>query len=76
LLSIEFWIIILPYLKYRNFTDKQRQIKKIKKSLAQAGKIQQTLMPKSDPNLDGFDIAGTDDINRNRWHKRSLQLTK
>jgi serine phosphatase RsbU (regulator of sigma subunit) len=44
--------------KYRKTTDSQTQIKKIKMSLEEASRIQQTLMPKSDPNVDGFDIAG------------------
>lgn len=44
--------------KYRKTTDSQTQMKKIKMSLEQASRIQQTLMPKSDPKVDGFDIAG------------------
>jgi ActR/RegA family two-component response regulator len=44
--------------KYRKTTDSQIQMKKIKTSLEEASRIQQTLMPKSNPNVDGFDIAG------------------
>ena len=29
-----------------------------KSSMAQASKVQQKLMPKSDPQVDGYDIAG------------------
>ena len=44
--------------KYRETTDSQNQMQKVKSSLAQASKIQQTLMPKSDPQVEGYDIAG------------------
>ncbi len=44
--------------KYRKITDNQMQMKKVRMSLTRAGEIQQTLMPKSDPHVDGFDIAG------------------
>ena len=44
--------------KYRQTTDSQTQMQKVKMSLAQASRIQQTLMPKSDPKVEGFDIAG------------------
>jgi ActR/RegA family two-component response regulator len=44
--------------KYRATTDSQTEMKKVKMSLEQASRIQQTLMPKSDPNVDGYDIAG------------------
>jgi serine phosphatase RsbU (regulator of sigma subunit) len=44
--------------KYRKTTDNQTQMQKVKMSLAQASKIQQTLMPKSDPQVEGYDIAG------------------
>jgi sigma-B regulation protein RsbU (phosphoserine phosphatase) len=44
--------------KYRKTTDSQNQMQKVKTSLAQASKIQQTLMPKSDPHVGGYDIAG------------------
>jgi len=44
--------------KYRKTTDSQTQMKKVQTSLEQASRIQQTLMPKSDPDVDGYDIAG------------------
>ncbi len=44
--------------KYRKTTDSQIQMKKVKTSLEEASRIQQTLMPKTDPKVDGFDIAG------------------
>jgi sigma-B regulation protein RsbU (phosphoserine phosphatase) len=43
---------------YRKTTDNQTQMHKVKTSLAQASKIQQTLMPKSVPHIEGYDIAG------------------
>jgi serine phosphatase RsbU (regulator of sigma subunit)/CheY-like chemotaxis protein len=44
--------------KYRETTDSQTEMKKVKMSLEQASRIQQTLAPKSDPRVDGYDIAG------------------
>ena len=44
--------------KYRQTTDSQTQMKKVQMSLEQASRIQQTLMPKFVPEVDGFDIAG------------------
>jgi sigma-B regulation protein RsbU (phosphoserine phosphatase) len=44
--------------KYRQITNDQTQFNKVKRSLAQASEIQQKLMPKSDPNVEGFDIVG------------------
>lgn len=44
--------------KYRKTTDSQTAMKKIKTSLEDASRIQQTLMPKTDPQVDGYDIAG------------------
>ena len=44
--------------EYRKVTSDQRQLNDFKFSLAQASKVQQKLMPKSDPQADGFDIAG------------------
>ncbi len=44
--------------KYRQTTDSQTRMKKVKMSLEQASRIQQTLMPKSDPAVEGYDIAG------------------
>jgi sigma-B regulation protein RsbU (phosphoserine phosphatase) len=45
--------------EYRKVVSDQRQLKNFKSSLAQASVLQQKLMPKSDPRVDGFDIAGT-----------------
>jgi serine phosphatase RsbU (regulator of sigma subunit) len=44
--------------EYRKVVSEQRQLKNFKSSLAQASAVQQKLMPKSDPRVDGFDIAG------------------
>ncbi len=44
--------------EYRKVTSDQRQLNDFKFSMAQASKVQQKLMPKSDPQVDGFDIAG------------------
>jgi serine phosphatase RsbU (regulator of sigma subunit) len=44
--------------EYQKVTTDQTQLKKVQKSLAKASKIQRMLMPKSDPQVDGFDIAG------------------
>jgi len=44
--------------EYRKVTTDQSQLKKVQLSLAQASQIQQKLMPKSNPQVDGFDIAG------------------
>jgi len=44
--------------KYRQTTDNQTAMKKIKTSLEDASRIQQTLMPKTNPQVDGYDIAG------------------
>ena len=44
--------------KYRKTTDRQTAMKKIKTSLEDASLIQQTLMPKTVPQVDGYDIAG------------------
>ena len=44
--------------KYRKTTDSQTAMKKIKTSLEDASRIQQTLMPKNNPQVDGYDIAG------------------
>ena len=43
---------------YRKTTTDQTQFKKVQRSLAQASKIQQNLVPKSNPQVEGFDIAG------------------
>ena len=44
--------------KYRKTTDRQVHMKKIKTSLEDASRIQQTLLPKSEPDVEGYDIAG------------------
>ncbi|MGD9281304.1 MAG: SpoIIE family protein phosphatase [Desulfobacterales bacterium] len=44
--------------EYRKVASEQRQLKNFKSSIAQASAVQQKLMPKSDPRIDGFDIAG------------------
>ena len=44
--------------EYRKVISDQKQLKDFKSSLAQASEVQQKLMPKSDPQVDGFDIAG------------------
>jgi len=43
---------------YRKTTTHQTQFKKVQSSLAQASMIQQNLAPKSNPQVEGFDIAG------------------
>ncbi len=43
---------------YRKTTTDQTQFKKVQRSLAQASMIQQNLVPKSNPQVEGFDIAG------------------
>jgi serine phosphatase RsbU (regulator of sigma subunit) len=43
---------------YQKVTTDQSQLKKVQTSLARARMIQRTLMPKSDPQVDGYDIAG------------------
>ena len=44
--------------KYHKVVSRQQELHNFKMSLEQASKIQQELLPKSDPNFDGFDIAG------------------
>ena len=44
--------------KYHKTTESQTQMKKVQMSLEQASRIQQTLMPKSEPAVEGYDIAG------------------
>ncbi len=44
--------------EYRKITANNSQLDKVKISLASASEIQKNLMPKSDPEVDGFDIAG------------------
>ena len=43
---------------YLKTTNHQTQFKKVQRSLAQASMIQQNLAPKSNPQVEGFDIAG------------------
>jgi serine phosphatase RsbU (regulator of sigma subunit) len=43
---------------YRKTTTHQTQFKKVQRSLAEASMIQQNLVPKSNPQVEGFDIAG------------------
>ena len=44
--------------EYRKVISDQKQLNNFKSSMAQASQVQQKLMPKSDPQVDGFDIAG------------------
>ncbi|MCP4630751.1 MAG: SpoIIE family protein phosphatase [bacterium] len=44
--------------EYQKVTTDQTQLKNFQSHLTRAGKLQQTLMPKSDPQVDGYDIAG------------------
>jgi sigma-B regulation protein RsbU (phosphoserine phosphatase) len=44
--------------EYQKATTDQTRLKKVQMSLAKAGMIQQKLMPKSEPQVDGYDIAG------------------
>ena len=43
---------------YHKTTTHQTQFIKVQRSLAQASMIQQNLVPKSNPKIEGFDIAG------------------
>jgi sigma-B regulation protein RsbU (phosphoserine phosphatase) len=43
---------------YQKTTTDQTQFKKVQRSLAQASMIQQNLVPKSSPQIEGYDIAG------------------
>jgi len=44
--------------EYHKVTTDQSQLKKVQMSLEKASQIQQKLMQKSNPQVDGFDIAG------------------
>ncbi len=44
--------------QYRKTTTDQTQFQKVRRSLAQASLIQQNLVPKVTPQIEGFDIAG------------------
>jgi len=43
---------------YQKVTTDQTRLKKVQKHLTDASRLQQKLMPKSEPQVDGFDIAG------------------
>ena len=43
---------------YRKTKTDETQFKKVQRSLAQASMIQQNLVPKSNPQIEGYDIAG------------------
>jgi len=44
--------------EYHKIATKKKQLKRVKQSLSQASLIQQNLVPQSDPQVEGFDIAG------------------
>ncbi len=44
--------------QYNKTITDQNQLRKVKVSLAQASLVQQKMMPKADPQIEGFDIAG------------------
>lgn len=44
--------------QYKKTVAEQHQLRKVKVSLAQASRVQQKMLPKADPQIDGFDIAG------------------
>ena len=72
--------------EYQKITIDQTQLKNFQSHLTQAGKLQQTLMPKSDPQVDGYDIAGKsipcdetggdyyDFINPHEWDQEKLGI--
>lgn len=43
---------------YNKTVSDQDRLRKVKVSLAQAGRVQQKMLPKGDPQIDGLDIAG------------------
>ena len=43
---------------YKKTIADQHQLRKVKVSLAQASLVQQKMLPKADPQIEGFDIAG------------------
>jgi serine phosphatase RsbU (regulator of sigma subunit) len=71
---------------YRQSTTHQTQFKKVQRSLAQASMIQQNLVPKSNPQVEGFDIAGKsiwcdetsgdyyDFINPTEWRQKKIGI--
>jgi serine phosphatase RsbU (regulator of sigma subunit) len=72
--------------EYQKVTIDQTQLKNFQNHLTQAGKLQQTLMPKADPQIDGYDIAGKsipcdetggdyfDFINPHEWGQEKLGI--
>ena len=43
---------------YKKTVAEHNQLRKVKVSLAQASRVQQKMLPKADPQIDGLDIAG------------------
>jgi serine phosphatase RsbU (regulator of sigma subunit) len=72
--------------EYHKVTTDQSQLKKVQISLAKARMIQRKLMPKSDPQVDGYDIAGRsvscdetggdyyDFINPHEWNQDKIGI--
>ena len=72
--------------EYHKVTTDQSQLKKVQMSLANARMIQRKLMPKSDPQVDGYDIAGQsvscdetggdyyDFINPHEWNQEKIGI--
>ena len=44
--------------QYKKTVADQYQLQKVRVSLAQASRVQQKMLPKADPQIEGFDIAG------------------
>ncbi len=72
--------------EYHKVTTDQSQLKKVQMSLANARMIQRKLMPKSNPQVDGYDIAGQsvscdetggdyyDFINPHEWDQEKIGI--
>ena len=72
--------------EYQKVTTDQSQLKKVQMSLANARMIQRKLMPKSNPQVDGYDIAGQsvscdetggdyyDFINPHEWNQEKIGI--
>jgi serine phosphatase RsbU (regulator of sigma subunit) len=72
--------------EYQKVTTDQTQLKKVQLSLANASMIQQKLRPQSDPQVDGYDIAGKsiscdetggdyyDFINPKEWRQEKIGI--
>ncbi len=72
--------------EYHKVTTDQSQLKKVQMSLANARMIQRKLMPKSNPQVDGYDIAGQsvscdetggdyyDFINPHEWNQEKIGI--